>query len=286
MPDESPLALLPVELIRDILEIAARSHSPTAATLERVSQIVRQWIGPIRYHTVDLHTASAFIGFVEMLRSVPPVATGITRDIAFYRQSIQQMSIKRSISLPSNYMEYLVPICGDVKTLELERCFIVDPELKLQPRQLITSMITNSFSKSWLLSRVTHLWLNSPQTLSSFPHPETLTCLAIPLRVAEQHEIAFQEILALPNLKLFVINLIPRRHALSTKVDDTPELSPSEVWNIIWKEACDSRIVIRQSDEEACISRRSEESIWKRAVREGLRHPNFHNSSPIDIPDP
>jgi hypothetical protein len=285
MPDESPLALLPVEIVRDILEIAARSDIATAATLEHVSQTVRRWIGPILYQTVLLRTPDSFISFVEMLRSVPAVATGITRDMAFYRQSIQQMAIGRSIRLPPNYMEPLVPICGDVKTLELERCFILGPELKLQPRQLITSSLSKMFSKSWLLSRVTHLWLNSPQPLASFPCPETLICLAIPLRVAEQNQVAFQEILALPNLKLFVINLMPRAHALSTRIDNTPELSPSEVWNSIWKERCDSRIVIRQSDEEAWVSCRSEESPWRRAIREGLRHPNFHDSPPIDIPE-
>jgi hypothetical protein len=286
MPDESPLALLPVEIVRDILEIAARSDRPTAATLERVSQTVRQWIGPILYQAVLLRTADSFVSFVEMLRDVPAVATGIIRDMAFYQQSIQRMSIRGGVFLPESYMEYLVPICGDVKTLEIERCSIIGAKLKFQPRQLIASMLTNKFSQSWLLSRVTHLWLNSPQLLISLPCPETVICLAIPLRIAEKNQVAFQAILELPNLKLFVINLMPRAHALSTRIDNTPELSPAEVWNNIWKEQCDSRIFIQQADAEAWVCGRAEESLWRRAMREGLRHPDFRNSPPIDIPDP
>lgn len=50
MANESPLSQLPVEVVRDILEMAARDDLATAATLDRVSRTVREWIGPVLYN--------------------------------------------------------------------------------------------------------------------------------------------------------------------------------------------------------------------------------------------
>lgn len=265
----------------------ARSLQQGYATL-----ILRSLTLSIEMALVILRTTDKFVAFTEHLRTVPTISTGITRDIGFYRRSIKHLSIGW-IQLPLHYMELLEPVCQDLTTLELDRCSLVSPNTELSPRQLITATVFSAYSHSQLLSRVTHLWLTVPQSHTSFVLPETLQYLALPLRaksLSDMGRTLFQDVLALPNLKLLVINLIPKLHTLSVKLDTTPDLSPAEIWARITFEQGYERIIIRNSSkgyaEELSEFRSSGKSLWQTALREGLRHPDLQNAPAIDIPEP
>ncbi|KAH9858812.1 hypothetical protein C2E23DRAFT_718147 [Lenzites betulinus] len=62
---------LPVELVRDVFEHAARDDRATARTLTLVSSAVKQWTDPILYDTVVLSTARALKAFVAAITSKP-----------------------------------------------------------------------------------------------------------------------------------------------------------------------------------------------------------------------
>ncbi|KAF8992139.1 hypothetical protein BDZ89DRAFT_1086358 [Hymenopellis radicata] len=51
-----PFPDLPIDVARYLLETAAWEDPCTAQALTRISKVVRQWIDPILYHTVTLHT--------------------------------------------------------------------------------------------------------------------------------------------------------------------------------------------------------------------------------------
>ncbi|KAF8511001.1 hypothetical protein BU17DRAFT_97599 [Hysterangium stoloniferum] len=53
----SILSLLPVEIVREILEVSARDSGQTAARLVQVSSLVRCWILPILYETIIIENA-------------------------------------------------------------------------------------------------------------------------------------------------------------------------------------------------------------------------------------
>lgn len=292
MPNASLLARLPVEIIRDILEIAAWSDQATAAMLDRVSRTVRNWIGPILYHTVILHSPDAFIGFLELLRVVPLYATGITRDAAFYTQSVQYLSIA-NVRLPSHLIEPLEKICGNVKTLETDHHFVLPTDTRMCPRQLITSsisLISINFTDTIFYSNLTHLWFTVPCPLAVLAYPQQLVCLGLSLRTADLWLHAWLDsILSMARLQLLVVNLIEGHHYLSTVIREREDLSPDTVWRDIMNDHIDERIVIRQAStylEDPAISRHTGESLWSQAVREGLRHPKFRSRPPIQYPDP
>ncbi|KAH9929512.1 uncharacterized protein BXZ73DRAFT_47948 [Epithele typhae] len=64
-------ANLPVELVRDIFEHAARDDLATARDLTLVSSAVRRWTDPLLYHTVILASARALKAFAAALALKP-----------------------------------------------------------------------------------------------------------------------------------------------------------------------------------------------------------------------
>ncbi|KAF8909459.1 hypothetical protein CPB85DRAFT_1435662 [Mucidula mucida] len=54
---------LPTDVVRCLFEVAAYEDLCTAEHLTRVSKIVRKWIDPILYHTIDLCTISQLVQF-------------------------------------------------------------------------------------------------------------------------------------------------------------------------------------------------------------------------------
>ncbi|KAF8576909.1 hypothetical protein K439DRAFT_1622497 [Ramaria rubella] len=67
-------ANLPIEIIREILEIVAWKNKSTATTLVRVSKLVRVWVTPILYNSVEIRTvdeAETFIGTIRTSDAIP-----------------------------------------------------------------------------------------------------------------------------------------------------------------------------------------------------------------------
>ncbi|KZV70699.1 hypothetical protein PENSPDRAFT_651284 [Peniophora sp. CONT] len=73
----SPFAALPVELVRDILELAADGDLSTSVTLSRVNRAVKYWTEPSLYETVVLESASALSSFAAVLQRRPPIAAHV-----------------------------------------------------------------------------------------------------------------------------------------------------------------------------------------------------------------
>ncbi|VDB95272.1 unnamed protein product [Peniophora sp. CBMAI 1063] len=72
-----PFAALPVELVRDILELAAEGDLATSTTLTRVNRAVKSWIEPALYETVVLESASALSSFSAVLEQRPRLAAHV-----------------------------------------------------------------------------------------------------------------------------------------------------------------------------------------------------------------
>ncbi|KAF9026278.1 hypothetical protein BDZ89DRAFT_1067629 [Hymenopellis radicata] len=76
-----PFPDLPTDVARFLLETAAWEDACTAQVLARVSKIVRQWIDPILYHAVTLHTVPQLVGFTESISA--------RNDSAFFARSVK-----------------------------------------------------------------------------------------------------------------------------------------------------------------------------------------------------
>ncbi|KAF9026310.1 hypothetical protein BDZ89DRAFT_1067659 [Hymenopellis radicata] len=76
-----PFPDLPADVAQYLLEKAAWEDACTAEALTRVSKIVRQWIDPILYHTVTLHTVPQLMGFAESISA--------RNDSAFFARSVK-----------------------------------------------------------------------------------------------------------------------------------------------------------------------------------------------------
>ncbi|KAI0316025.1 hypothetical protein OF83DRAFT_1061007 [Amylostereum chailletii] len=71
MSAPSIFSQLPVELVRDVFELAAHTHRPTACALSLVCSHSRAWIEPVLYRTVVLESARALRAFSSTLALKP-----------------------------------------------------------------------------------------------------------------------------------------------------------------------------------------------------------------------
>lgn len=286
----SPLPILPIELVRDIIEIAADNDFATAMELDILNRTVRQWVGPIIFRRVILHDASSLIQFAELLRQAPSYSSDptqshcIVRDRKFYAEAVKFISMMH-VRTPFHLVEHIFSVCSGITTLELDNFYVElslpHVQATMRPQRLIwpTLFVTTHMCPTF--SNVTHVWFSSRQEVFH-NWPPSLKCLAFPIRPIDLAEDPRQDwlinILNIPLLTLLVLNVLPRYQYLSASLDDTTPMQSPELWDRYLKQFRDERIVIRSINtvsEDLEVCRQTGESLWTRAQRLGTRHSDF-----------
>jgi hypothetical protein len=295
---------LPPEILRDIVELAARNDPATAARLEQTCFTFREWVGPILYDTVLLHSSSALIGFAFLLRLAPVDSSTpysrVERSQGFYAKHVRYLSIQR-VNIPSHIIEDIPRICTNVAIYETSLSLDVLRNYTLWPslRQLIyNGNYPIPFHQNrW--DNLTHLWLCSfswdPFQIVT---PPNLRYISVPLHINEI-ELSPNKLVVdmffhkdLPRLELLVLDIFPPSSFLSAREVARVVPPASQIWDTVLKRCRDPRVVVRthndvpQHYDFVAEERKTGLSMWTRAVRDGIRHPDFKDEPPIVVEDP
>jgi hypothetical protein len=285
------MAYLPVEIVRDIVEMAAdHADFATGTKLDGLSRTVRQWVGPVLFQNVILHDPLSAIGFSERLRRAPshtadsPPTHSVIRDKKFYANTVKFLSITNA-KTPYHILENIFEVCSGVSILELDNFYVElslpHVQVAMRPQQLIWPALFATTSAIDTFENVTHIWFTLRQ--DAFPDwPRNLKCLALPIRPIDLAEDPQQQwivdILNLPKMSLLVLNVLPRYQYLSASQDDSVPMKAAEIWDRYLKDVRDSRVMVRNVNaniEDLSVFRQTGESLWTRAQSLGIRHPKF-----------
>ncbi|TFK54439.1 hypothetical protein OE88DRAFT_1655102 [Heliocybe sulcata] len=96
----------PVEILRDIFELAAEDDRRSALALQLVSSWVRQWSDPIIYHTVVLETNTALQSFLSAISR---------KSTEFIESSVKHLGI--FAMGPIQHIDKVISACSGVKSL-------------------------------------------------------------------------------------------------------------------------------------------------------------------------
>jgi hypothetical protein len=303
----SPLAKLPVEIVRDVFEFAAWSNKRTAAVLDCVSRTVHGWMNRPIYEEVILHDPHSLLNFSELIRQVPGIPyslesspppehflgiharpLSIARDFTFFRDTVKYLSVMH-VKIPFHYVRDIFKVCVGVRVLEIDNPYLPFPPTTLQPSELILGGIKPDMFAYQMFRNVTHLWLagTSPSITRIVEYPPQLRCIAIPLRVTSggTHRRTHMEdnarlfkAMTLTTVELIIINIEKDYTYLTTKAQDWIPPRAEEVWRDVLYQIQDPRLLVRVPKElakEPEIARKQGMSIWDRAIRDGMRHPGF-----------
>ncbi|PVF97049.1 hypothetical protein CPB86DRAFT_815898 [Serendipita vermifera] len=295
---------LPTEILREIVEWAAQRDPATAARLEQTCFSFREWVGPILYDTVLLHSSSALINFAFMLTSAPVTRddhlSRIERTRDFYAKHVRYLSVKKA-SVPTHIIEDIPRICTNIVTYETTLNLDVLKNQAVWPnlRQLIYYRSDRIPYAEDRWESLTHLWLCTffwdPFHLVT---PPNLRYIAIPMHINDM-EASLQSLVkdiflrrGLTRLKLVVLDIFPPTSFLTAREVEETVPSASTLWATRLNGLRDPRVVVRTHDEGSRHkdfmeeARRTGVSMWARAVRDGMRHPAYKDDPPIIVEDP
>lgn len=296
--------MLPSELMRDIIELAARNDPATAKNIAGTCFVFHQWVGPILFETIVLHTTAKLIRFVEQLRCAtqgPWAGSRITRDEEFYSRHVRYLSIL-NINLPYQSLDEIHRICNNITTYETASYEMLRRIRLGDLRQLIykSARPLPSVDHGW--KHLTHIWLHiNIADPFAFITPPNLQYLAIPigdweLTYSPSSLQRIREIVySLPKLRLLVIQVSSRRRVSWMNKYVRPDASLlSEIWAGQLGDFRDYRLVLwgqpivpmKENEDAVSLARRSGVSLWDRAAREGSRHPCLIDAPTIKVVNP
>lgn len=185
---------LPIDILRDILELASLSDLKTALNLTLVSAFTRQWTIPLIYHTVILSSSRSVARFLSAVTSVP-IQTLIPA-IPLH-QRVKNLAILALGPIPS--IQSLISHCTSLQSLACG--FPLEIYSRQSPRSLLTAVqrppqqhflglsCRDDLPIARISSKTTHLHIQLPskvpESLRNLTHqlPE-LTHLAISMSTA------------------------------------------------------------------------------------------------------
>jgi hypothetical protein len=296
--------MLPSELLRDIVELAARNHPPTAKNIAGACFAFHQWVGPILFEKIVLHSTAKLLRFVEQLRCAtegPWASSRITRSEEFYSRHVRYLSIL-NINLPYQSLDVIHRICNNITTYETASYEMLRRSPLGDLRQLIykSARPLPFVDHGW--TNLTHIWLHI-NIADPFTYilPPNLQYLAIPIGDWElsYSPSSFQKIReivqSLPKLQLLVIQVSSRRRVSWMSKYLKPDASLlSEIWAGQLGQFRDHRLILwgqpiapmEPNEDAVSLSRQTGVSLWDRAVQEGFRHPCLLDPPRIRVVNP
>ncbi|KAF8588250.1 hypothetical protein K439DRAFT_672409 [Ramaria rubella] len=112
--DSVPFPPLPIELVREMIELATLSDRPTAFSLSLVSKVVNSWVTPLIYGTVTLESRETILSFIQGLETAQCAAVdhaNRVQSLALHRYAMRQCdwtlslcrNVKRLLLWPSHF---------------------------------------------------------------------------------------------------------------------------------------------------------------------------------------